>query len=277
MHGVVHGCGDGPAVVMCEPFAEEAKCAHRVLTELAWALAGHGLRVLRFDYRGCGDSEGWFEDFDLDAWRADVRGAVAWARQRLKPSRLALVGLRLGAALAAEAVEEVHADALVLLAPVIDGAGYWRENFRRTLIKAKLTEGDHVSADELRKAEEEEYFDLAGWLVPRAMREQIQRLRLAPGETVPAFSGPCLVLDITARHQPGPKLRELASRYPHGQARSIRMEPFWQRIGLVDAAPLCTAMVEWLPAALGGGAGHEATSDDLQRFERGDESTAPAQ
>ncbi len=37
----------------------------------AWA-ADHGHAMLRFDYAGCGESEGHFEDYTLDDWLADV-------------------------------------------------------------------------------------------------------------------------------------------------------------------------------------------------------------
>ncbi len=252
MLAVVRGEPGRPAALMADPFAEEKKCAHRVMAECAMALADAGMTTVRFDYRGCGDSDGDFHDFGLAAWRDDIRVAAGWVRERLNPPRLALVGVRLGAALIAQAVEEgVAADVLVLVAPIVDGAAYWRENFRRQLIRAKLTAGDHVTADELRAAEQQEFFDLGGWLVPRGMREEIQALSLEPPAFAPRFAGPCLVLDIAPRDEPGPQAVQLAETYPAGEARAVRMEPFWQRIGLIRAEPLATALVDWLTAALG--------------------------
>ena len=252
MLAVVRGEPGRPAVLMADPFAEEKKCAHRVMTECAMALADAGITAVRFDYRGCGDSDGDFHDFGLADWRDDIRAAGAWVRERLRPPRLALLGVRLGAALVAQVVEDgLAADALVLVAPVIDGVAYWRENFRRQLIRAKLTAGDHVTADELRAAEQQEFFDLGGWLVPRKMREEIQALSLKPPAFSPRFAGPCIVLDVAARDEPGQQAAQLAEAYPAGSARAVRMEPFWQRIGLIRADPLAAALLDCLPSALG--------------------------
>ena len=252
MFAVVRGEPGRPVVLMADPFAEEKKCAHRVLTECATALADAGITTVRFDYRGCGDSDGDFHDFTLADWRDDIRAAAAWARERLNPPRLAALGVRLGATLVAEVVEAgLSADALVLVAPITDGAAYWRENFRRQLIRAKLTAGDNVTADDLRAAEQEEFFDLGGWLVPRRMREEIQALSLKPPAFAPNFTGRCLALDVAARDEPGPQATALADVYPAGEARAVRMEPFWQRIGLIHAEPLITALLDWLAAALG--------------------------
>lgn len=251
LSAVLHGAGGGPVVVVCEPFAEESKCARRALTEVAWALVDRGIRVLRFDYRGCGDSGGDFESFDLQAWREDLRRVVRWVREELAPPGLGVMGVRLGAALAAEAAPDVGPEALVLIAPVLDGRAYWHENFRRMLIKARMTAGDGVSAEELRAGEREEYFDLAGWLVPRVMREQLEQVTLPLPATKPVFRGPCLVVDVSARTEPAAPMAHLSEAYPAGEVRAVRLEPFWQRIGLVDAAPLAEVLAGWLAEALG--------------------------
>jgi exosortase A-associated hydrolase 2 len=238
LHATVRGPGRGPVAVMADPFAEEKKCAHRVMAEAAEALAEDGLTVLRFDYRGTGDSEGEFEDASLGDWREDLRRAVEWARAELAATAITLVGVRLGATLAAEAAAEVAADALVLVAPIIDGRAYWQENFRRQLIKAKITEGEGASADELRRAAGEERFDLGGWVVTRRMREEIEAVKLPAAE----YGGPCVVVDVSARTTATAAMAGLAAGYAKGEVLAIRMEPFWQRIGLIDAAPLVAAL-----------------------------------
>src|ERR1700755_3241688 len=44
------------ALLICNPFGYEALCAHRALRVLAERAALAGAHVLRFDYRGTGDS-----------------------------------------------------------------------------------------------------------------------------------------------------------------------------------------------------------------------------
>lgn len=250
LHAIVRGERGWPAAVMADPFAEEKKCAHRVMAETAEALAGAGVAVLRFDYGGTGDSEGEFQDQTLVGWEQDLVAACEWARRELAPSALALVGVRLGAVLAARAASLLRPNVLVLIAPVTDGRAYWHENFRRQLIKSKLTVGEAASAEDLRAAEAEEYFDLAGWLVSRKLREELQDVRLGPEEVKKVTAGRCLVLDVAARPEPSATSLALAQALPGGEAVGIRMEPFWQRIGLVDAMPLIEALSRWLPEAL---------------------------
>jgi len=250
LHAIVRGETNRPAAVMADPFAEEKKCAHRVMAEAAEALAETGVTVLRFDYGGTGDSEGEFRDQTLAAWREDLITAARWARGELAPSALAVVGVRLGAVLAAQVSPTVRPEALVLIAPVSDGRAYWQENFRRQLIKTKLTAGDSASAEELHAAEGEEYFDLAGWVVSRELRRELQDIRLGPREAAVVAARRCLVLDVAPRAEPSAAALALAEALPGGVAVGIRMEPFWQRIGLVDATPLAQVLCDWLPKTL---------------------------
>jgi pimeloyl-ACP methyl ester carboxylesterase len=59
--------------------------------------------VLRFDFRGCGDSEGDEAVAGTDAWRDDIGTAVEELKRRAGAARVALAGLRLGGTLAAQA------------------------------------------------------------------------------------------------------------------------------------------------------------------------------
>ncbi|MCX7598004.1 MAG: alpha/beta hydrolase, partial [Armatimonadetes bacterium] len=251
LHAVVRGARGRPVAVMADPFAEEKKCAHRVLAETAGALAEAGVTVLRFDYGGTGDSEGDFCDQTLADWEQDLVVACEWTRRELAPTGLALAGVRLGAVLVARVAPIVKPDVLVLVAPVTDGKAYWQENFRRQLIKEKLTAGESATAEKLRAAEAAEFFDLAGWLVSRRMREELQSIRLSPQYAAGSAARRCLVLDVAARPEPSAESLDLARAFPGGEAAAIRMEPFWQRIGLVDAKPLVEILCRWLPEALG--------------------------
>jgi len=62
--------GIGPTVVFLPGYASDMSGTKAVALE-AWAQA-NGRAYLRFDYRGCGESPGAFEDFTLADWYADV-------------------------------------------------------------------------------------------------------------------------------------------------------------------------------------------------------------
>lgn len=114
--------------VLCPPFGPEYTRTHRTLRHLADRLARHGVPAFRFDYYGTGDSVGSEADSGLfERWRASVVEAVREARRWSGRTRVCLVGVRLGASLAALAAEEAGIDALVLWNPVAKGRAYVRE------------------------------------------------------------------------------------------------------------------------------------------------------
>jgi pimeloyl-ACP methyl ester carboxylesterase len=120
------GCERG--VIIAAPPWHEQIHAHRSLRHLADALAEAGFPVMRFDYHGTGDSAGVDEDAGRHAtWLANLRSAVDWMRGEMGCAEISIVGLRLGATLAAQvAADEPVAD-LVLWAPVVKGRAYVRE------------------------------------------------------------------------------------------------------------------------------------------------------
>jgi pimeloyl-ACP methyl ester carboxylesterase len=88
-----------------------------------------GYAVLRFDYRGTGDSAGDDADSTLQGWIADIESAAAELRAASGATRILAVGLRVGALLAALAERggRVCFQHLILWDPVVDGLGYLRE------------------------------------------------------------------------------------------------------------------------------------------------------
>jgi len=118
--------------VLCYPLLQEYVRSHRAFLRLASQLVGRGWHVLRFDYSGCGDSYGDGPSRP-DAWAQDLRLAARELRERAGSIRLALVGLRLGASLAASVAPNVQPlDKLILWDPVVNGPDYVRqlEEFR---------------------------------------------------------------------------------------------------------------------------------------------------
>ncbi len=114
--------------VLCPPLGYEYIHSHRSVRHLADALALSGVPALRIDYHGTGDSPG--SDLDagrLDRWLNDIRVAVAEARSLSQGAPVCLLGVRLGATLAALVEAEVDVDWLALWFPVASGRRYLRE------------------------------------------------------------------------------------------------------------------------------------------------------
>ena len=96
---------------------------------LAERLADSGLPTLRFDYHGTVDSPGYDDDPDrVSTWLGNIRNAITWMRQTTGVEEIALIGLRLGATMAAiVASEQTGIKRLALLAPPTSGRAYTRE------------------------------------------------------------------------------------------------------------------------------------------------------
>jgi dienelactone hydrolase len=121
--GVVAG-----VAVLCPTMGLEAEYSARALGDLAQRLAGAGWAALRVDYAATGDSAGSWADSDLVAgWLGDIRLAIDYARDLGAP-RIAVVGLRIGATLAAaEVARGTGVDDLLLWDPCATGKAFLRE------------------------------------------------------------------------------------------------------------------------------------------------------
>jgi pimeloyl-ACP methyl ester carboxylesterase len=135
------------AAVICNPWGAEYVHAHRSLRHLAAKLSSAGYHTLRFDYFGTGDSGGESEEGDLAGWESDTATALAELRDIAGSSRVALIGLRLGANIAAR-VAACHAgdvDALLLWDPIRDG-----DRYLSSLLQGETRGGGvRVAADDL--------------------------------------------------------------------------------------------------------------------------------
>ncbi len=66
--------GTGPAIVFLPGYASDM-AGSKALALDDWA-AHNGRAFVRFDYRGCGESPGAFEDFTLEDWRDDALAVI---------------------------------------------------------------------------------------------------------------------------------------------------------------------------------------------------------
>ncbi|MDG2050550.1 MAG: alpha/beta fold hydrolase [Myxococcota bacterium] len=115
---VLRGPG-GKGVVLCNPLGSESSRAHRSFRILSDSLARSGWHVLRFDYRGTGDSAGDVDSVTLNDWVEDIGVAINELRAIAELKGVHLLGLRLGALLATAAgLRHADTQGLILWDPV---------------------------------------------------------------------------------------------------------------------------------------------------------------
>jgi len=104
--------------VLCSPFGHEALWLHRAMRELAQRLAVRGVPVLRFDYRGTGDSIDGEALLRPSHWADEVLEAIDYLKSVTGVEQISLAGFRLGATVAARAARRNEIKSIAMLAPV---------------------------------------------------------------------------------------------------------------------------------------------------------------
>lgn len=101
-------------VLLVGAFASERHSSYHTWVRWARFLASRRIEVLRFDYRGTGESTGAFEDMSFAQWSEDAQLLAEWMANRSPSLPLLLHGLELGAILAGRRFDEGVGDALLL-------------------------------------------------------------------------------------------------------------------------------------------------------------------
>jgi len=133
-------------LLVCSPMDAETLRHYRKEVLLGRALAPRGVAVLRFHYRGAGNSDCEAEDVTYDSMREDALTAAAWLAERIGTSDLAFLGTRWGALTAAAAASERPGAPIVLWEPTLDTATYFRESLRWRRIR-DLHRGTETSTE----------------------------------------------------------------------------------------------------------------------------------
>ncbi len=161
------------AVLLCAPVGWEYMRTHWAMRKISRLLATDGFHVMRFDYFGTGDSAGGSEDGSLERWVQDVFTAADELRAAAAVELVSVVGVRLGATLAALACRNgLPAEQLVMWDPVVDGRSYLRSLVR--MHGEMLAERKDVAVTEAMQGDE-----LLGFPYPAARRREIQEVDLA--------------------------------------------------------------------------------------------------
>lgn len=176
------GGGQARRILILPPFAEEMNKSRHVLAAIAKRLAEAGHAVLMPDLYGTGDSEGDFGDAAIDLWRHDIDVAI----ERLPGTAdVDLIGLRLGALLAADAASRHKLRSLTLVHPVLDGRQQLTQMLRLRLAAGLMGDGAKETAAELRqRLGAGEPLEIAGYSLSPILAAGLESLTLADSPPV---------------------------------------------------------------------------------------------
>ncbi len=242
--------------VLCSAFAEERSNAQRLMVEWARTLCREGFWVLRFDYRGYGDSYGLFEQFTLDDALADVKTAIATLEERSGLPCRGLCGLRLSATLAAMAAsQDGRNPLLVLWEPVVSGDAYTDDLLRIVMAREMAHAGaaPTTRADLRERVAGGEELTVQGHGITQAMFQSLVPVDLL--QTPRPGNGPVLIAHISLRGKgkiPEP-IEALRGAYAeHGSVHldHVRLLPPWGAAKEHDVKPakLFDPTLKWIRA-----------------------------
>ena len=204
-------------MILCHSVGEEYIRFHRAFRRLSDLLARARFPVLRFDYYGCGDSSGTFEQARISDWRSDVGAAINEMQRQTGLKSVCLVGLRVGASLAMLAGgEHPGVDSIVLWDPVVRGRDYCWE---LDAAHQRMLQYAHVLPQRERTGETTG--EMLGFPFTTALRSDLEALDLMSCRSKPADK--MLLIESNAKteleqletHIKGMKAAPAVQRFPN--------------------------------------------------------------
>ena len=140
-----------PGIVMFHGFTGNKTEDHRLFVHIARALCDSGFVVLRFDFRGSGDSDGEFDDMTVPGEVSDAEKALTFltSQESVDKEKTGVIGLSMGGRVAAILASR---DRRVKFAVLYSAAlGPLRERFLSQVRKntlEKLDSGEAIKVDD---------------------------------------------------------------------------------------------------------------------------------
>jgi Serine aminopeptidase, S33 len=179
LYTVLHRATEPVArILLVGPFASERQNSYLPWVRWSRYLAARRIEVLRYDYRGVGESLGQFEDMTFKDWHEDLQLLADWFASRTPALPLILHGLEMGALLAARSFESGVGDAMLLWSPPANANQALRSTLLRWVgLEQLLTPGAErrSASDYIRQLEQGVPVEVEGYQwSPRLWRDSFQ-------------------------------------------------------------------------------------------------------
>lgn len=178
-----------PVVIICHGFGSD--CNRPLLREIAKDVVEQGMIAIRFDFNGCGKSDGLFQNMTVLNEIQDLKNIIAWAENQPWTENISLVGHSQGGVVVSMTAGELGAgkikcEALLAAAAVLRDDAI-RGNTQGATYDPYNIKGDYV---ELPRRMDGESLKLGKDYILTAMNLPIY-------ETAERYTGPVLILHGT--------------------------------------------------------------------------------
>lgn len=240
------------SILLCGPTSVERERSYPTFVKWARLLAAQGYDIMRFDYRGIGESEGRFEEMSMTAWRDDAAFCAAQLIEISQGVPLILHGARAGSLIAAELFASGVGDAMLLWAPPASGYALLWDTLRRNLAAHMVANpgAPRQTREQLIAAlEAGELINVDGYFWSNGFWTDAQRhTLLLPPETE---QRPWHVVHV--KNIP----KSAINNNVQGREEHIGSAPFWESSSLFspDTDDLFRVSLRWLDASILGRGG----------------------
>ena len=252
-HGPVERASARGQVLIVPPFNEEMNRCRSMVTLQALELAKLGYGVLILDPHGTGDSQGEFGDARWELWLQDIEASYRWLE--MQPGGCcAILGVRLGAILATEALNQMQVTgvALIFWQPVTDGKIHLTQ-FLRVRMAAQLDRANlpkETTASMRQQFGQGKSVEVAGYEIHPDLARALDDAKLANHAPIRATH----VLWIEASAADGavlsPASQTITSEWHnkdiHVDIQIVEGPAFWQLHERVTAPAMIEATTSWI-------------------------------
>jgi hypothetical protein len=207
--------------VVCHSFGTEQTDLQMTEVAAARRIAAGGFPVLRFHCQGYGDSEDLATPPSVASQVRDCTETVRRMPELAGVPHVGVLGARVGAMIAAITADRERLPYLVMVAPVVDGARYMREQVRSRVIaetvKRSADPTGSANADPRRTLEAGGMVSIKGWPLHGAVYRETSQLNLS--SELRSFAGAAVVVQVTRNPSLdgrlgalGDRLRELGAK-----------------------------------------------------------------
>ncbi len=221
-----------PLIVFSSPLLEEPLFCKNHIASWLRHLSDQNHNVLTFDYEGSGNSEGEYP-VSANQMVNDLVDVIGWYQHKYPAQPVYLIGIRFGLNIVAKAAEQMKAERIVGVEPILDPHNYWLTLLRSNLTTQLSVFGKVVENRKrlMRKLGNGERVNISGYEIDLDFCQSLLTFGLHNCTTAVAEKS-MLFLRAGNRKKRSEKKALLSAQQRGFQYKQIEMDPFWGETSL---------------------------------------------